>query len=140
MINILLITHGPLARALVDTSDLIMGSNTDIHILSLNHGDDPETFKLEVFETIDKLNNEEGLLIFTDLFGGTPANAVMEKLFELKFPEHIVCYTGANLPIILEGIAMSSAGEITSVKDSIDGVMASTISNLSDQFRKKVSQ
>src|SRR5690554_3527407 len=66
MINILIITHGPLAKALADTSELIVGKNQSIDSIGLFHGESAEDFKHKVERKIDELSNENDLLIFTD--------------------------------------------------------------------------
>ncbi|NLW15596.1 MAG: PTS sugar transporter subunit IIA [Erysipelothrix sp.] len=135
MINILIVTHGPLASALVETSNMIMGSDSNISTLSLLEGVDPEVYKEEVHKMIDDIYNENGLIILADLYGGTPANIVLSKLFELGFPNDILTYSGVNLPLLLEVVAMSSNGTIESIKNNISQVKSDLICDITSKFK-----
>lgn len=53
MINILIVTHGPLAKALEETSKLIVGDQSEISTIGLFHGDNPEDFKEKVGQEIE---------------------------------------------------------------------------------------
>lgn len=135
MINILIITHGPLAKALADTSELIVGKNQFIDSIGLFHGESAEDFKHKVERKIDELSNENDLLIFTDLYGGTPSNSVLIKLNTLGFPKSIVCYTGINLPLLIEAIPLSeSSSNVQELSKHLDEVMNYTIQNVTKQF------
>lgn len=135
MAKILLITHGPLAEALVETSNLILGETSKIHTMGLYLGDDPEFFKLRVSDKIDELNDADGLIILTDLFGGTPSNSVVEKLHKLKFPKNIICFTGVNLPILLEAMTLSDYLDIISIQDSLNATYKDTLKNIMTIFQ-----
>ena len=131
MTNILLITHGNLASALVQTSELIVGSSSNIYTHSLDLGDDPEEFASKVEKSIEELSNEGNLIIFTDLFGGTPSNTVMSKLFRLNFPENIASFTGVNLPLLLETIPMcEKESGFNDLVNHLDSILALTIRNI----------
>lgn len=138
MINILIATHGPLADALVETSQFIIGSEVAIETVSLYIGDSPDDFKQKVSSKIDTLSNENGLVILTDLYGGTPANTVMSKLFELNFPDTILCYVGVNLPILLETIALCTHSTVESMRTQLNELLPLSMMNLTDQFKNRV--
>lgn len=62
----------------------------------------------------------------------------MATLFDMKFPNNIVCYTGVNLPILLEGISLSENSKLEQVKDSLNDVMAESVINISDKFKNSL--
>lgn len=131
MTNILIVTHGTLANALVQTSELIVGSSSNIYTHSLNLGDDPEEFSNSVGKSIEELSENDNLLIFTDLFGGTPSNSVMTKLFKLNFPNNIANFTGVNLPLLLEAIPMSNySSDFDELINHLDSILSLTMRNV----------
>ncbi len=101
MIGILVLTHGELGTQLIETARLI-GLNSDERLtsISLDPSDSPEILRDRVSEAIKKSNGGEGVLIMTDLFGGTPTNLSLSFLEEGK----VEVVTGLNLPMIIKAV------------------------------------
>lgn len=138
MVNILIITHGPLAHALVETSKIIVGNQTKITTLGLFVGDSPEKFAENVETKIDQLSKDHDLLIFTDLYGGTPSNSTLIKLNKLNFPKSIACYTGVNLPLLLESIPLCNTSDnVQEVEQHLDSILEYTMINIGKKFNHK---
>ena len=133
--RIVVITHGNLAKALVETSQLIIGDECEIDTLGLFLGDNPEEFRTSVSNLIDKNLTEEGLLVFSDLYGGTPANSIMLKMNELKIPDKLMCFVGVNLPILLEAISLSRFMKIDEVSTHIEDISAGSIKNITNLIK-----
>lgn len=133
--RIVVITHGNLASALVETSKLIIGDECEIDTLGLFLGDNPEEFRTYVSDLIDKNLTDEGLLVFSDLYGGTPANLIMMKMNELKCPEKLKCFVGVNLPILLEAISLSRFMRIDEVSAHLEDVSAGSIRNITNLIK-----
>ena len=133
--RIVVITHGNLAKALVETSKLIIGDECEIDTLGLFLGDNPEEFRTSVSNLIDKNLTEEGLLVFSDLYGGTPANSIMLKMNELKIPDKLMCFVGVNLPILLEAISLSRFMKIDKVSTHIEDISAGSIRNITNLIK-----
>lgn len=106
MVALLLVTHGDLAKSLLNSAALIMGQAPLIESYGLYHGDDVDELKEKVKSAIIRLNDQsqgDGVLVLTDLFGGSPANATARCLHELKDENiKVECITGVNLPMLLE--------------------------------------
>ncbi len=98
MIGILLLTHGPLGRALLETLETIMGPQEHVQCITCNPNDDPEVKKQELYKAIDQLNTGKGVVILTDMFGGTPSNLAMSVL-GVK-PVEVIA--GVNLPMFIK--------------------------------------
>ena len=98
MINILVVTHGNFGNDLIKSAEMIAGKQENIEALGLFVEDDFDMFKSKVKNKIKELENEEGVLVLTDMFGGTPSNASFANLNNLDFE----CVTGLNLPMMLE--------------------------------------
>ena len=74
MIQILIVTHGPLAEALKVSAGMFFPQASVIATLSLNPQDNPLELKDRIVAEVRKVNEGDGVLIFVDLFAGTPCN------------------------------------------------------------------
>lgn len=97
MVQTLILSHGSLAEALVDTARRIVGELHDVHYLALDWNEPRENLIARVREVLAQLDHGEGVLILTDLFGDTPSNLALE----LVRPGHVEVVTGVNLPMVL---------------------------------------
>jgi len=105
MIAMLIVTHGDLAKALISSAHLIMGESSLTESLGLYHGENIESLKDKVKKSIINLHKKSegnGVIVLTDLFGGSPSNAIAQALHELNDEVKAECITGVNLPILLE--------------------------------------
>ena len=80
MIGIIIITHGNLALELKSAMEYILGIQKNIEIISIKSDDDLEIKKADLEEVIEKVNENIGTIILTDMFGGTPSNLAMSFL------------------------------------------------------------
>jgi mannose/fructose-specific phosphotransferase system component IIA len=97
MVQILILTHGALAQALMDTAERIAGKLQDVHALSLDWDEPRETLLDRLGKVIADLDQGAGVLILTDLFGDTPSNLALG----LVVPGRVEVVTGVNLPMVL---------------------------------------
>ncbi len=91
MVAVLLVTHGDLAQALLSSAALIMGEAALIESHGLYHGDSVDNLKDTIKEAIIRLSEcsqGDGVLILTDLFGGSPSNAAARAMHELQDSVH----------------------------------------------------
>ncbi|MEG0360405.1 MAG: PTS sugar transporter subunit IIA [Longicatena sp.] len=108
--NILLLTHGDAGKALLESSEMIIGKSNNLYSVSLEIGMSPESFIEKVKLILDI--NENETLILTDLFGGTPSNValILSTLHQVK------CVSGLNLAMLIEAIMMRN----NNVENSLD--------------------
>jgi len=97
MVQTLILTHGSLAAALVETAHHIVGELKDVHSLSLDWSEPREELLVRIGRLIRELDTGDGVLILTDLFGDTPSNLAVG----LVEPGHVEVVTGVNLPMVL---------------------------------------
>lgn len=102
MINILLVTHGDFGKELIKSSELIIGKIENALSISFHHDDSFETLLKKVEENVDSLSGDDELIVFTDMYGGSPYNAVLRAMKNRNF-YHI---TGINFPLFID-IAIS---------------------------------
>lgn len=116
MIGILIITHGSFGYELLQSAELIVGHNTHAKALGLDRDDSIDRFKAEVTEAIRHLDKGDGVLVFADLYGGSPFNAAALNLSEADKEFRFECITGVNLPMVLEALTMRSSLKIGELK------------------------
>jgi PTS system mannose-specific IIA component len=104
MVGVLIITHGNLGNELINATELIRGDLKNILAISVDAGKGVENLTKEIASAIKKVDSGKGVLILTDLFGGTPSNISLSFLKEQK----VEVVTGVNLPMMLK---MSERGE-----------------------------
>jgi len=98
MIGVLITTHGNLGSELIKAAELIRGSLKGLIHVSIDQKKGVEDLKKEISTAIKKLDQGQGVLILTDLFGGTPSNLSLSFLKEGK----VEVITGVNLPMLLK--------------------------------------
>ena len=110
MIGVLITTHGNLGNELILATEMIKGPLTGVLHVSIDQTKGVEDLKKEIGNAIKKLDKGRGVIILTDLFGGTPSNISLSFLKEGK----VEVVTGVNLPMMLK---LSDLKEGMSLKD-----------------------
>lgn len=98
MIGAVIVTHGALARELLDAAERIVGRTENIRAVSMDWDDDVSDARQEIGDAIAEVDGGRGVLIFTDMFGGTPTNVSLAFLEQ----EKVEIVTGVNLPMIIK--------------------------------------
>jgi len=98
MIGMIIITHGNLALELRAAMEHVIGLQKNTEIISINPDDDLEIKKEDIAKSIKKIDNNSGIIILTDMFGGTPSNLAITFLV----PEKIEIISGVNLPMLVK--------------------------------------
>lgn len=98
MIGVLIITHGNLGDELIQSAELIRGRLDGVSAISMDPTKGVEELKKEITSGIKKVDKGSGVLVLTDLFGGTPSNLSLSFLKEGK----LEVVTGVNLPMLLK--------------------------------------
>jgi len=98
MIGVLIVTHKELAEAFISACDLIMGRQDGILAVSLDPNSPPEHSRRQIQQALAQVNNGNGVIILTDMLGGTPSNLSLSFLQEGK----VEIVTGVNLPMLLK--------------------------------------
>ncbi len=104
MVNILIVTQGRLADELLDAARRISGATEHITALSLDWDNNVETSAAQIRAIVEALDSKNGLLILTDVFGGTPYNLATRHFR----PGHIEILAGVNLPIVIRLACLGS--------------------------------
>lgn len=97
MIGLLIVTHCDLGKEFLNAAEFILGRIEAVDTLSITQTVDSEKLRKTLEGKISALNDESGVLILTDMFGGTPSNLSLSFLKEGK----VEVLTGVNLPMII---------------------------------------
>lgn len=97
MFQILVLTHGPLGDVLLESARTIAGDTPNVSALALEWGDTLEQAQEKVRAELERLDGGEGVLVLTDMYGGTPFNVARS----LVRPGRVEIVTGVNLPMVL---------------------------------------
>ena len=111
MIGKLILTHGGLARELLSAAQVISGRLNGFEALALDWNDTFDEARAKVRAALERLDEGQGVLILTDMYGGTPCNLAMTFFQEGK----VEVLTGVNLPMVLR--LACQTGEETSVAE-----------------------
>ena len=98
MIGVLVITHGNLGNELIKVAELIKGPQQGTLSISVDASRGLDDLRKEITASIRKVDSGSGVLVLTDLFGGTPSNVSLAFLKEGK----VEVVTGVNLPMLLK--------------------------------------
>jgi PTS system mannose-specific IIA component len=101
MTGILVVTHANLGKALIETIEFILGSpQENLLSVSINIQDNPDNLRKKIKKAISKVKTDNGVIILTDMFGGTPSNISYSFLQEGL----VEVISGVNLPILLKAV------------------------------------
>ena len=101
MIGIVIVTHCQLGEALIDAAEFILADKLkEIAPVSIDINEDADMLRKKVAEGIKSVDSQNGVLILTDMFGGTPSNLSYSFLEE----GHIEVLSGVNLPVLIQAV------------------------------------
>lgn len=107
MVGIVVVTHGKLADELISVVKFVVSGNPNVKIegLCLDQGMEFETFTQNIKKAIKKVDEGDGILLVTDMFGGTPSNISLTFLEDKR----VEVISGVNLPMLLKLATLSSS-------------------------------
>ncbi len=111
MIGVVVVTHGQLARELVNAAEAIVGDLPQFSAVSIGWHDDVEDAREEIRQAIQRMQEGSGVLVLTDMFGGTPSNLGMTFLE----PDRVEVVTGVNLPMLIKLAGLRGSGTLMAV-------------------------
>ena len=109
MIGLILVTHGHLADQFVDAMEHVVGEQEAIVTVCIGPNDDMEQRRSEIVEAIAKVDAGKGVIILTDLFGGTPSNLAISLLEAGK----VEVIAGINLPMLIRLAGARKSMDVT---------------------------
>lgn len=98
LVGVLVVTHGRLGQELVKAAGMIVEETKHIESFSLGWHDNVEKSKAKIAKAVESVDKGKGVIILTDMFGGTPSNLSLPLLEKGK----IEIITGVNLPMVIK--------------------------------------
>jgi PTS system mannose-specific IIA component len=125
MIGILVVTHRKLGDALIDCVEFILGEWPDaLNAISIDLRENAGDLRNKIEKGIKKIRTDKGVLILTDMFGGTPSNLSYSFLEEGQ----VEVISGANLPMLLKAVGVRKNKSLTELAEHLEGFGKKSIS------------
>ncbi|MDP4980134.1 MAG: PTS fructose transporter subunit IIA [Desulfobacterales bacterium] len=125
MIGILIVTHCKLGSALIDAAEFIIGSRPeDTEPVSIDLNENAEKLRKKISDSIKKVDQNEGVLILTDMFGGTPSNLSYTFLEEGR----VEVVSGVNLPMLVKALNTRGKQDLAHLAATVEAFGKKSIS------------
>ena len=98
MIGIVIVSHERISKELLVALEHIVGKQENIEAISIFPGDNVEKRRKEILNATKRVNSGKGVVILTDMFGGTPSNLAISLMED----RHIEVIAGVNLPLLIK--------------------------------------
>ena len=105
MIKIIIVAHGELAKELLNCAEMIAGKQSNVYALERGSQDSLANMQIKIDDLIKNISDENGVLILTDMIGGTPCNASVPMCRSFN----IEVLSGANLHMVLSAVFSSKS-------------------------------
>lgn len=105
-VAILLMSHGDFAKEAMKSAEMVFGRQDNYETVSVCLADQVDALRQEMLEKVDRLDTSKGLLVFTDIVGGTPMNLAGSLLGR----ENTLVCSGLNLPMLIEALVNRGKG------------------------------
>ena len=98
MIGLVIVTHGLLAVELKHAAEHVVGQQDNLETVCIGPDDDMELRREDIRSAVKKVDSKNGVILLTDMFGGTPSNLAISMLREGK----VEVLAGVNLPMLIK--------------------------------------
>ena len=110
-LGVVVVTHGQLATELVNSAEMIVGDLPQFTAVSIGWHDEVNDAREDIAQAIERVRGDAGVLLLTDMFGGTPSNLGMTFLEQ----DRLEVITGVNLPMLIRLASLRSSSNLLSV-------------------------
>ena len=124
MIGMVLVTHGKLAEEFVAATEHVVGPQANVRTVCIGPDDDMEQRRNDVLRAVDEVDDGAGVILLTDMFGGTPSNLAISVMDRAN----VEVIAGMNLPMLIK---------LASVRESES--LAAAVSNAREAGRKYIN-
>ncbi len=114
MIGMVLVTHGRLAAEFIAALEHVVGPQRNIAAVCIGPEDDMERRRQDILRSVEEVNTGDGVVLLTDMFGGTPSNLAISIMDKAK----VEVIAGVNLPMLIK---LASLRESESLAEAVRG-------------------
>lgn len=132
MVGIVIVTHGNLGHELIKVSEFIVGPIGQVVAVSIDPTQDVQILRKEIEKAIKKVATGSGVLILTDMFGGTPSNISLSFLKEGK----VDVVSGVNLPMLISLAHSRDKLPLHKLAEQVKAYGVKSISQASEVLKK----
>lgn len=125
MIGMVVVTHGRLAEEFIAAMEHVVGPQSALQAISIGPDDDMEKRRQDILEAVGQVDEGDGVILLTDMFGGTPSNLAISIMDTMK----VEVIAGINLPMLIK---------LASVRAS-DASMEEAVSAAQESGRKYIN-
>jgi len=129
MIGIVLVTHGRLAEEFRNALEHVVGPQDHLETISIGAEDNVETRRADIVEAVERANSGSGVVVLTDMFGGTPSNLAISVLEAGR----VEVIAGVNLPMLVKLSGLRKGDDLAKAVDEAQAAGRKYI-NVASQF------
>lgn len=115
MIGGVIVSHGRLAEEILNALTIILGEAPNIEAISIGWYDDVEDSKKKINQSLKRVDQKNGVVVFTDMFGGTPSNLSFSFLKD----NQVEIITGVNLPMLIKFVSLQRSNNLKEVAKKV---------------------
>ncbi len=108
MIGVVVVTHGRLAEEFIAATEHVVGKQRNMRAICIGPEDDMEQRRQEILQAIEEVNEGGGVVLLTDMFGGTPSNLAISTMERAR----VEVIAGVNLPMLIKLASVRQKGSI----------------------------
>ena len=108
MIGLVLVTHGRLAVEFVSALEHVVGPQRNVAAVCIGPEDDMEVRRKEILEAVARVDDGGGVVVLTDMFGGTPSNLAISIIDKAR----IEVIAGMNLPMLIKLASVRNSSKL----------------------------
>ena len=109
MIGLVIVTHGRLAEEFVFAMEHVVGPQAAVEAICIGPEDDMEQRRRDILDCVTQVDEGDGVVLLTDMFGGTPSNLAMSVLNRPK----VEVIAGVNLPMLIKLASVRKSEKLT---------------------------
>jgi len=137
MIGLLIVTHGNFGQALLNSAELITGRISGVEVLAIDNSLTMEEIVNKLEKIVDSLDQGKGVMILTDMFGGTPTTLSLSLLGKQKKIEVV---TGVNLPMLIKAASLDrDKNQLTEIAQELKQAGIQSIKVAGEILGKKIN-
>ena len=111
MIGVVLVTHGRLAQEFIDALEHVVGPQQSMAAVCIGPDDDMEQRRRDIVESVAAVDGGQGVVLLTDMFGGTPSNLAISVLDQGR----VEVIAGVNLPMLIKLASLRGENSLATV-------------------------